>query len=176
MEENNHNIESKKEEEKSSCWAKFALFLIVLFLACYLAVYYILDQMRHSYYVPTNMENIDKILQEQDKMFNNMTIFPMHYNAMVNVKNPIEMYKDDKQNAYKIVVDLKPFDNNPENINVSIDDKKIDITGEAEKVKNHSENIFSISQSFMFPEKIDTDEITKEKSGNKYIITLPIDD
>ncbi|MBS4760338.1 MAG: Hsp20/alpha crystallin family protein [Clostridium sp.] len=177
MEENNNNFkECHCEEHKAEHWVKFALLLLGLFLACYLAVYYVLDQMRHSYYIPSRMDNIDKILQEQDKLFNEMTTFPMHYNAMMNVKSPVETYKDDENDAYKVIVDLKPFNDNPDNINVDIKSNRVSISGEEEKSGKNSENVYAFSQSFVLPEKIKTNKVKKEKSGHKYIITLPIDD
>lgn len=179
MEENNehqHGHECHCEEHKAVHWMKFAMLLLALFIACYLAVYYVLDQMRHSYYIPSRMDNIDNVLQEQDKMFNDMSTFPMQYNAMKTIKNPVETYKDDKHDAYIVIVNLKPFNNNPDNINVNVDENKVSISGEEEKMGKNSEKIYEFSQSFVLPEKIDTEKVTKEKSGHKYIITLPIDD
>lgn len=62
------------------------------------------------------IENIDRILNEQDKMFQKdfgMGVFPMHDRAMMMVKNPVETYKDDNADAYKMIINLKPFNNNP---------------------------------------------------------------
>ncbi len=180
MEENKENEQKFKEchcaEHNAHHWLKFAIILITLFLACYLAVYYILDQMRHSYYIPSKMDSIDKVLQEQDKLFNEMTTFPMHYNAMINVKSPVETYKDDENDAYKIIIDLKPFNDNPDNIKIDIKSNKVSISGEEDKTEKNSEKVYAFSQSFVLPEKIEADKVTKQQSGHKYVITLPIDD
>ena len=176
MEENREIKECHCNEHKTEHLVKFALLLLAVFLACYLASYYILDQMRHSYYVPSRMESIDKILREQDKMFNEMTTFPMRYNTMMNVKNPVETFKDDENDTYKIIVDLKPFNNNPENVKIDINNNKINISGEEKRESKNAEKLYAFSQSFVLPEKIKTDKIKKEIHKNKYIITLPIDD
>ena len=88
---------------------KFAVLLITLFLACYLAVYYIMDQIRHSYYLPAMpLNNIDKIIEEQDRMFEkDLGTFPMQSRALKHMKSPVETFKDDKINAYKIFINLK---------------------------------------------------------------------
>ena len=94
MDQKNEFKECHCDEHKTEHWAKFALLLLAVFIACYLAVYYVMDQMRHAYYVPAApIENIDRILNEQDKMFQKdfgMGVFPMHDRAMMMVKNPVE--------------------------------------------------------------------------------------
>lgn len=168
------------EEHKTEHWVKFALLLLALFIACYLAVYYVLDQMRHAYYLPSApIENIDRIINEQDKMFEKdmgLSTFPMHNNAMMAVKNPIETYKDDDNDSYKMIIDLKPFNDNAKNVNVDIQDNKISVTGLGEKTGRHSDKVYSFSQSFVLPEKIDKAKVTKEQKHHKYIITMPIED
>lgn len=161
-------------------WIKFALLLLALFIACYLATYYVMDQMRHAYYLPAApMENIDRIVNEQDKMFEKdmgFGAFPMHDKAMMMVKSPIETYKDDHADAYKMVINLRPFNNNPKNVDVSVQDNRISVNAVGEKAGRKSDKVYSFSQSFVLPEKIDTAKVTKEKKGHNYIITMPIED
>lgn len=188
MDENKESKETDKTEHKSECWIKFALMLFALFIACYLAVYYILDQMRYAYYIPSApIENIDRIISEQDKMFNkemremgammpNMGALPMHNSAMMTIKSPIETYKDTENNEYKMIIDLKPFNNNPKNVDIKINKNKVSITAAGEKSGKHSDKVYSFSQSFVLPEEIETDKVTKEVKHHKYIITMPIDD
>ncbi len=184
MDENKDYNEEKIDEynviphKHTGGWIKFALVLIVLFLACYLAVYYVLDQMRHAYYMPAMpVESIDRILQEQDRMFErDMSAFPMHDKAMMVVKNPVETYKDDNLDAYKMIINLKPFNNNPDNLSIDIQSNKVSIKGKTEKTGKHSEKVYAFSQSFILPENIDIEKVSKQKHGHKYIITMPIDD
>lgn len=177
MDENKSFKECHCDEHKTEHWIKFALLLLALFIACYLAVYYVLDQMRHAYYVPhMPMDNIDRIINEQDRMFEGMGALPMHNNALMMMKTPIETYKDDSQDAYKMVIDLKPFNNNANNVSVDVQQNKVSVTGLGEKAGKRSDKVYSFSQSFVLPEKIDTDKVTKVKSGHKYIVTMPIED
>lgn len=177
MDENKEFNECRCDSHKTEHWVKFALLLLALFIACYLAVYYILDQMRHSYYIPhLPMDNIDRIINEQDRIFEGMGALPMHNNALMMMKTPVETYKDDNQDAYKMVIDLKPFNNNPNNVTVDIQAHKVSVTGLGEKTGKHSDKVYSFSQSFVLPEKIATEKVTKEKTRHKYIITMPIED
>ena len=179
MDEKKEFKECHCDEHKTEHWAKFALLLLAVFIACYLAVYYVMDQMRHAYYVPAApIENIDRILNEQDKMFQKdfgMGVFPMHDRAMMMVKIPVETYKDDNADAYKMIINLKPFNNNPKNVDVNVQENKVSVNAVGEKSGRNSDRVYSFSQSFMLPEKIDLTKVTKEKKGHNYVITMPID-
>lgn len=184
MEEKQEHFETEKHKEcnchnsnKTENTIKFILLLLALFLASYLAVYYVSDQIRHSYYIPrTQLETIDNIIKEQDKLFNEISTFPMQNRISKELSNPIEMYKNDAEDAYKIVINLKEFGNNTDNIKLNITDKEITINGSNETYKKNSEKHYEFSQNIVFPEKIDKKQIKKEIKRNKYIITLPIDD
>lgn len=181
MEENNNEIKTNNKtacnEDKICHLIKFAALLVTLFLACYLAVYYIMDQIRHSYYLPAvPIENIDRIIKEQDRMFEKeLGAFPMHNKALKRMASPIETYKDDKKDAYKIIINLKNFDNNEKNIKLNINDNNVTIIATNTNTTKKEENFYTYTQSFNLPEKINTKLITKEKLGNKYIITLPLE-
>jgi len=178
-ENNNIDVENKNfcKDDKICNLIKFAVLLITLFLACYLAVYYIMDQIRHSYYLPAvPIENIDRIIKEQDRMFEkDLGTFPMYNKALKQMKTPVEIFKDGKENIYKIIIDLKEFNNDTKNIKLDIEDDRVSITGISEKNNKSQERLYTYTQSFDLPETIDTKSVTKEKTGNKYIITLPIE-
>ena len=176
MEEYNENKEHNCKKHNSDHWIKFALLLLALFLACYLAVYYVLDQMRHAYYIPSApIENIDRIMREQDRLFNEMSAFPMHNSTMFAIKNPVETYKDEATDSYKMIINLKPFDNNPNNVKIKIDGNRVDVNAASEKTNKHSDKIYTFNQSFVLPEMIDEAKVTKEKIKHKYVITMPVE-
>ena len=77
---------------------------------------------------------------------------------------------------YKVVVDLRPLDGNENAVNVEVNDKILTVNGEIEKVKHGNEKIIKFSQSYFLDEELDKDQITKEKKGDKYIITIPFKD
>ena len=52
----------------------------------------------------------------------------------------------------------------------------IDVRGSLEKQTGRGEKILNFSQSYYLDEKLLTDKIAKEKSGDKYIITIPFKD
>ena len=155
-------------------WLKFALLLLAVFLGCYLTSYYLLDRAHHKYYTPVRpIHNIDNVLREQDKMFDEMEAIDL--STLLPPNTPVvQTFK--KDDTYKIVVDLKPFNGEPSNIKTDITPDRISIYGEKMSKKRNSETDYAFSQSFMLPEKINPKAVTKEKVKGKYIITLPIED
>ena len=77
---------------------------------------------------------------------------------------------------YKIIVDLRPLDNNENNVNVKLEGNVVTVSGEVEKKEEHREDIMSFSQSYYLDEKIEADKMTKERKGDNYIITIPFED
>ena len=78
--------------------------------------------------------------------------------------------------AYKIIIDLRPFDNDERNVEVKTQGNTLIINAAGERNSNHREEVLKYSQAFAFPEHIDTDEITKVREGHNYIITVPYED
>lgn len=176
-------MDENTREEFKSCdcskdkWIKFGLIVLAVFLGCYLATYYLLDQMRHHYYyAPVRpIHNIDNVIQQQDKMFDEMESLPVDVNSLLPTNAPvIQTFK--KDDAYKVIVDLKPFDGEVSNIKTEIKPNRISIFGQKFTTKKHGESDYEFSQSFVLPERIDVKDVKKEKVKDKYIITLPIKD
>ncbi len=158
-------------------WIKFALIVAAVFLGCYLATYFIVDQMRHQYYYThvRPIPNIDDVLKEQDKFFKSLEPQLFDINMLVPVNTPVvQSFKKDDE--YKMVVDLKPFGGTAENIKLKIKPDKVSISGENFTSKNNKESDYSFAQTFILPEKIDTSKVKKEVIKGKYVITLPIED
>ena len=78
--------------------------------------------------------------------------------------------------AYKIIIDLRPFDNDEKNVEVKTDGNTVIINAAGEKNTRSKQEIVKYSQAFAFGENVDTSEITKVREGDKYIITIPLND
>ena len=173
MEENNEkklfNCDCAKQD-----WIKFALLLLAVFFGCYLASYYLLDRAHHKFYTRIRpIHNIDNVLQEQEKIFDEIEAIDL--SAILPPNAPvIQTFK--KDDTYKVVIDLKPFNGEPSNIKTKITANRISIYGEKISKKHGTESDYTFSQSFLLPEKINPKSVTKETIKGKYIITLPIQD
>ena len=59
---------------------------------------------------------------------------------------------------------------------MTIKDNELTIKGELDKKSRNNERIINFAQTYYLDEKIQKDEITKERIENKYIITIPFED
>ena len=79
------------------------------------------------------------------------------------------------EDAYKIIIDLRPFDNNEKNVEVRTEGNTVIINAAGEKNTRHKQEIMKYSQAFAFGEDINANNITKVREGDNYIITVPFD-
>lgn len=163
------------------CWCKYLGLVLATFTGAFLAFYFVADITVHHMMSPKyRIHKMEQFMKEQERMLGNIDkqvsnddIIPLlPPRKMLNL---IHIVKGD--DVYKIIVDLKPFDNNTNNINVDVDGRIVTVSGKVEKNKPNSENIMSFSQAYEIPDNFDKTKITKVKKHNKYIITIPtIDD
>lgn len=77
------------------------------------------------------------------------------------------------KDLYKIIVDLKPFNKDMENVNVKVRGNMITISA---KYKSNAKNQFSSSQFYQtltMPMKINSSAIKKHKEGDSLVIVIP---
>lgn len=141
---------------------KFAGILIAIFIATFCAVYVVVDMnMNRLGFTPfvVGFQQFEKIFDEEAKY--------------IEKNSPAPVKIESKSDKYIITINLKSFDNDPDNLDIEIEENGVKITGKV--VKNDSEQIreSSFYQSVMFPNKINEQKSTQEHKGNKLIITLP---
>lgn len=172
--------EEKRDAKEPSGWSKCLLITLAVFLGVFFAVYFVVDNMIHRFFMPPippqviGVDDLDDILREQDRMMQDFA----KYKPLVNPfsVNPVKVQTFQKDDEYIIMVDLKPFGGDEKNIKVDVKPNSVKLSGESSKKDKHSENDISFSQSFSLPHKVDVEDVTKEKKGNNYVITIPIED
>lgn len=161
------------EEEKKHTWLKIVSIILVSFIAAFLAFYCALEVMIHRMADPMyNARRIEKMMVQQERNFKRMEDKMME-NPFEPKMRPMLVNLVEEGNEYKIIVDLKPLRGNDKNINVKVDDGVVTVSGESDRKTLGGEKILNFSQAYMLDKKLDTDKMTKEKKGDKYIITIP---
>ena len=154
----------KDSENNNSKLLKYILILIVVFLGTFAAVYTVVDMNMNK----LGLKPFFVTFKEAQKMLDSEAKF-------IEKSSPLPVQIEDKNDKYIITVNLKNFDNNPENIKIETLENGITISGEMKKNKDGEIKESSFYQNVMFPNKIDTEKITKETKGNKMIIILPFE-
>lgn len=163
-----------EENMKNHTILKMLGIIIATFLGAFLAFYLAVDITISRMLSPEhNIKQMEKMMQHQERNFQKL-----EKNLMDNPFEPklspmlVNLIKENDE--YKIIVDLKPLGGNEKNVNLSFDDNLITVSGKVEKNSKHNEQIMNFSQSFYTDEKLNLDTIMKEKKGDKFIITIPL--
>lgn len=160
-------------EENKHHWlrviAAIVITFIVAFLAFYLALGMTINKMTDPMY---NAKRMERMMRAQEKSFERIEN-KMAENPFEPTMRPMLVNLVKENNEYKVIVDLRPLDGNENGVNVEVDGNELTVTGELEKKVHGSEKITGFAQSYYVEEKLDSSKITKEKKGDKYIITIP---
>lgn len=166
---------NEEEQNRHHHYFKHGLitFLAAL-LGGFLAFYVVIDITLARMLDPMRgMKRAEKIMEKQLKdmqKFDN-DIFapvpmPLHHSIITMVQ------EDDD---YKFIIDLKQLDNKESNVDVNIDSDTVTIKGNAEKTNNKKTSTINFSQTFSLGIPIDKSKVTKERKGDKYIVTIPLE-
>ncbi len=178
MEDNNY-----RREDFDNCFLckhpalKAVLIGLLVFLGAFAAFYVVADWHFKRMLDPmVQMRKMDRAMMRQERQMDKFAKkeFQKADRMMVNTAPFIHVDKTD--DTYKIVIDLKPFDNDEKNIEVKVNGNIVTINAAGEKNSRHGQAITRYSQTFAFGERINAQDITKVRQGNEYIITIPFDD
>ncbi len=149
---------------------------LLVFLGAFAAFYVVTDwhykrmldpavQMRKMEKMMINdQRKMDKIIRREAKR---------DFNLEKQASNFIRVEKN--TDNYRIIIDLKPFDDNEKNVEVKTNGNILTVTAAGENRKHGHEMITKVSQNFMFDDDVDLSKITKIREGNDYIIFVPIE-
>lgn len=163
-----------ENESTKHHWLRIGAIALVTFIAAFLAFYCVMELMFHRVTDPMyNARRIEKMMKQQEKSFQKIEDKMMAENPFEPKMRPMLVNLVKENNEYKVIVDLKPLENNEKDVKVNINDHIISVSGELDKKSFSGEKIINFSQSYYVDEELQTEDITKEKKGDKYIITIP---
>ena len=160
--ENQESIKVSKPISSNKNIFKYIGILVAVFLATFCAVYVVVDMnMNRLGFTPfvVGFQQFEKIFDEDSKY--------------VEQNSPAPVKIESKSDKYIISVNLKTFDNDPNNLDIEIAENGVKITGKVIKNDGNETRESSFYQSVMFPNNINDAKATQEHKGNKLIIMLP---
>ena len=177
MEDNNY-----RHEEFDNCFLckhpalKHVLVGLLVFLGAFCAFYVVADWHFKRMLDPSvQMRKVEKMMmndeRQMDKMINRQ--FKHEKMSQKDIQKYIKVEKTPQN--YRIVVDLRPFDNDEKNVEVNTNGNSLMVTAVGEHNKHGHNEIVRISQSFSFDDDTDLSKITKIREGNDYVIVVPLD-
>ena len=164
------------EENLTHNWKKILTVALVTFIMAFLAFYIVMEIMVRRINNPINdFKRMERMIQHQQRDFRLMEDKMME-NPFVPRMRPMIVNLVKENDEYKVIIDLTPLDGDEKSVAVNIDGKVLTVVGELDKTMHGNERIISFKQAYYLDEKLDVNKITKEKKGNKYIVTIPFED
>lgn len=163
-------------EHKKHCLLKYLGLVLATILGAFLAFYFVLNTTINHFMSPYYaMNQMDKMVERENNEFmkDDIPIFGLnkeqykHHEIITLMRTP---------EAYKFIIDLKPFHGNVNAINIETKNGQITINGEISTNKKHEKSLAKISQTYLLENGANYNKISKKKIDNNYIITVPIED
>lgn len=177
MEENNY-----KHEDFDNCFLckhpvlKHVLIGLLVFLGAFAAFYVVADWHFKRMLDPMiQMRNMDRAMMRQERQFDRMARKEINHQYRMEKDAARFINVEKTKDAYRIIIDLVPFGNNENNVEVKANGSMLTINAAGTKNSKHSNETLRYSQTFDFGDNIDIHNITKVRQGNNYIISVPVD-
>jgi len=176
MDENQKPEEKTIIEKECGCshpvW-KCILTGLLIFAGAFCAFYTVADWHFKTMLRPDTgvfPAHMDRMMRKEMRLMDNM--FEQEGRMSKKAGNIIHLKQT--KDFYKVVIDLRAFDNNENNVQVSTNGSILTINGRSIRKGKHNEQISEFQQQYMFGQNVKLDELTKSTEGNYFIITIPI--
>lgn len=176
--QNQENITNNQEQcsipKKDYTLLKVIMSGILIFVGSFCAFYVVVDWHMKMLFAPPmrqfhRMERMmERDMHSMDKMMNHK------WKHIQKGKNVIHL--EQTKDFYKIYIDLKAFDNNENNLQVTTNSNILTIRGRSIRKTKHDEQIAEFQQNYMFGDNVKLADLTKETKDNYLIISIPIRD
>ncbi len=170
---------SENHDNQESEVLKHLLTGLLVFFGAFAAFYVVTDIRLHAMFNPENqIRQIEKQFVKERKSFDKKVRknFESAEDFIGQIGGAQIIHLVQTDDNYRIIVDLSAFNNDEKNIEVRTNGRVLTILGAGIKEKKNTTNIAKFTQSYMFGDDVDLDNMTKMRDGDKYIITIPMAD
>lgn len=176
MDENNevqecqNNEEVKVEKSGIKVWQILLIFFGILFLES-IAVFTVVEKFVKNLFSHSDVSIVEKLMNKEmmdmDKRIEDeqRLMFTYPSSTVINMK--------ENEKEYKIIIDLKYFNNDKDNITVNVEDSTLNINAQYVKQTKNNKSVSELHQSYVFDSNSELNNLTEEVVGNKYVITIP---
>lgn len=123
---------------------------------------------QHQKMIEQQSEVFDKMQDDVEDLMEHTpkyASFGFMSNAGLNVQETKDMYK--------IIVDLKPFNDDMNNVDVKIKGHNVIISAHYKSKNKDDFHSSEVYQSLMLPSKIDIKSVKKQQEGNSLVVVIP---
>ncbi len=176
MEENN-NYEHKTCVIDRHPVLKHLLYGFMALIGAFLAFYAVTDWYFKAMLNPVNqMKRMDKFIEKRDRQMEKAFKKAFHGTERLQERANHIIRLEQDEDAYKVLVDLMPLNDNEKNVEVKTNGKILTVKAAGIHGFGDRRSLVEFTQSYMFGDNVDLNQLTKERKGDMYIITIPIED
>ena len=174
MEENNNHHVCTIERHPI---LKHLLSGLMALIGAFLAFYVVTDWYFKAMLNPVNqMKRMDKFIEKRDRQMEKAfkKAFRGTERLQERANHIIRLEQDD--DAYKVLVDLVPLNDSEKNVEVKTNGNILTVKAAGIHGFGERKSLVEFTQSYMFGDNVDLSKLTKERKGDMYVITVPIED
>lgn len=176
MEENNNHEHHTCEIERHPV-LKHLLYGLMALIGAFLAFYVVTDWYFKAMLNPINqMKRMDRAIEKRDRQMEKAFKKAFHGTEKLQERanHIIRLEQDDA--AYKVLVDLVPLNDSEKNVEVKTNGNILTVKAAGIHGLGNRKSLVEFTQSYMFGDNVDLSKLTKERKGDMYIITIPMED
>ena len=176
MEENN-NYEHKTCQFERHPILKHLLYGLMALIGAFLAFYVVTDWYFKAMLNPVNqMKRMDRAIERRDREMEKAFKKAFHGTERLQERanHIIKLEQDDDE--YKVLVDLVPLNDSEKNVEVKTNGNLLTVKADGIHGFGDRKSLVEFTQSYMFGDNVDLSKLTKERKGDTYVITIPIED
>lgn len=176
MEENN-NYEHKTCQFERHPILKHLLYGLMALIGAFLAFYVVTDWYFKAMLNPVNqMKRMDRAIERRDREMEKAFKKAFHGTERLQERanHIIKLEQDDDE--YKVLVDLVPLNDSEKNVEVKTNGNLLTVKAAGIHGFGDRKSLVEFTQSYMFGDNVDLSKLTKERKGDTYVITIPIED
>ncbi len=176
MEENN-NYEHRKCEFERHPILKHLLYGLMALIGAFLAFYVVTDWYFKAMLNPVNqMKRMDRAIEKRDREMEKAFKKAFHGTERLQERANHIIKLEQNDDEYKVLVDLVPLNDNEKNVEVKTNGNILTVKAAGIHGFGDRKSLVEFTQSYMFGDNVDLSKLTKERKGDTYVITVPIED
>lgn len=174
---------------------KFLIILFSSFIAFFLGSFFAFQAIFGNFEknsssftgIDDSFSQMDKMIEEHQKILDQFNKDIDHFmnknntssgiviidNQGIKTINSAIVSSEETKDSYRILVDLKPFNKDEKNIGIKVKNKTVQISAQYKSKDDNKFNYSQFYQTLSIPEKLNMDDIKREKYGDKLVITIP---
>lgn len=176
MDENNNYHEHHCAFERHPI-LKHLLYGLLALIGAFLAFYVVTDWYFKAMLNPVNqMKRMDRAIEKRDREMEKAfkKAFRGTERLQERANHVIRLEQSDDE--YKVLVDLVPLNDSEKNVDVRTNGNILTVRAAGLHGIGGRKSLVEFTQSYMFGNDVDLSKLTKERKGDMYIITIPIEE